>query len=58
MISNGSLQHYLAYAAGEVLLIVIGILITVQLSDLNEQRKSLDLENLASSALLLRFALT
>lgn len=44
MISNGSLRHYLAYTAGEVLLIVIGILIAVQPSDLNEQRKSLDLE--------------
>jgi len=44
MISNGSLRHYLAYATGEVLLIVIGILIAVQLSNLNDQRKSLDLE--------------
>lgn len=44
MISIGSLQHYLTYAAGEVLLIVIGIPIAVQLSALNEQRKSLDLE--------------
>lgn len=44
MISNGRLRRYLAYAAGEVLLIVIGILIAIQLRDLNEPRKSLDLE--------------
>lgn len=44
MISNNRIGRYLAYAVGEILLIVIGILIAVELSNLNEQRRAVDLE--------------
>ena len=35
----GKVRTYLAYAVGEILLIVIGIMIALQISDWNEQRK-------------------
>ncbi len=38
LISEGHLSKYLAYAAGEILLVVIGILIALQINDANEQR--------------------
>ena len=38
LISEGHLTKYLAYAAGEILLVVIGILIALQINDANEQR--------------------
>ena len=44
ILSNNKIGRYLAYAIGEVLLIVIGIMIAVQLSNLNEQRRAADLE--------------
>jgi hypothetical protein len=40
MIGTDKIRHYLAYAIGEILLIVIGILIAVQLSNLNDQRRA------------------
>jgi hypothetical protein len=44
MLSDNRIGRYLAYAVGEVLLIVIGIMIAVQLSNLNEQRRNSELE--------------
>jgi hypothetical protein len=38
LISEGHLSKYLAYAVGEILLVVIGILIALQINDANEQR--------------------
>lgn len=37
-------KHYLLYAAGEILLVVVGILIAVQINNLNEQNKRLNNE--------------
>lgn len=39
MIKNNKPSNYLLYAIGEVLLVVVGILIAVQLNNLNESRK-------------------
>ena len=39
LLYEGQLRRYLIYAFGEILLIVIGILIAVQLNNLNENRK-------------------
>lgn len=36
----GNLKKYLFYAIGEILLVVIGILIAIQLNNFNEQRRS------------------
>jgi hypothetical protein len=42
----GKLRTYAAYAVGEILLIVVGILIAVQISDWNEDRKAqVELDN-------------
>lgn len=38
-------RKYLFYAIGEILLVVIGILIALQVNNLNEQRKQEDLEH-------------
>ena len=40
MSATDKIRHYLAYAIGEILLIVIGILIAVQLSNLNDERRA------------------
>ena len=37
---NNRFTRYLVYALGEILLVVIGILIALQVNNLNEQRKS------------------
>ena len=39
LIDEGNLKRYLIYAVGEILLVVIGILIALQINNLNEQRK-------------------
>ena len=39
LIDTGSVTKYLLYAAGEVLLVVIGILIALQVNNWNEERK-------------------
>ena len=44
LISSGSLTKYLLYAIGEILLVVIGILIALQVNNWNEERISRALE--------------
>ncbi len=39
LLDEGSLKKYLIYAIGEILLVVIGILIALQINNWNEQRK-------------------
>ena len=39
LLAENRIRKYLAYAAGEVILVVIGILIALQLNNLNEERK-------------------
>ena len=38
-LDDGGLAHYLAYAAGEIVLVVIGILIALQINNWNDARK-------------------
>ena len=45
LLSKGKTGKYLKYAAGEIILVVIGILIALQLNEWNDQRKELKLEN-------------
>ena len=40
MLSEGKIGKYLKYAIGEIVLVVIGILIALQVNDWNENRKS------------------
>lgn len=40
LLQNNRVTHYLLYAAGEIALVVIGILIALQVSNWNETRKS------------------
>lgn len=44
MIKKNKTSNYLLYAVGEVLLVVVGILIAVQLNNLNESSKERDVE--------------
>lgn len=44
MIDSGSVQKYTLYAIGEVALVVIGILIALQINNLNEKRKLFEYE--------------
>jgi hypothetical protein len=39
LIKEGKLKRYLLYALGEIILVVIGILIAIQVNNLNEERK-------------------
>ena len=41
LIDEGNLKRYLIYAIGEILLVVIGILIALQINNMNEERKKL-----------------
>ena len=41
LISSGSLTKYLLYALGEILLVVLGILIALQINNWNEHQKRL-----------------
>ncbi|NBC05344.1 MAG: hypothetical protein GVY20_16795 [Bacteroidetes bacterium] len=51
LIDSGSLTKYLFYATGEILLVVIGILIALQVNNWNEQRKSREAELFLLSSL-------
>jgi len=44
LIDSGSITKYLLYAIGEILLVVIGILIALQVNNWNEERKNRALE--------------
>ena len=44
LLSENKLSKYLLYAFGEIVLIVIGILIALQVNNLNEQSKTRDRE--------------
>lgn len=44
LLSEGKTRKYLTYAIGEIILVVIGILIALQLNDWNDHRKQLELE--------------
>lgn len=44
LLSEGKTGKYLKYAAGEIILVVIGILIALQLNEWNDHRKQLKLE--------------
>ncbi|MBK7873993.1 MAG: hypothetical protein IPJ74_26755 [Saprospiraceae bacterium] len=39
LLDSGSLRKYLVYAVGEIILVVIGILIALQINNWNEGRK-------------------
>lgn len=53
MISDNKVIKYLLYAIGEIVLVVIGILIALQVNNLNEQSKKQDLrENYVNSLLM------
>lgn len=44
LIEEGNFKRYLLYAAGEILLIVIGILLALQINNWNEHRKKINSE--------------
>lgn len=44
LINSGSFTEYLLYATGEILLVVIGILLALQINNWNEDRKELEFE--------------
>jgi len=44
LIDKGSFSSYFLYAIGEILLVVVGILIALQINNWNEERKQNDLE--------------
>lgn len=44
LIDEGNLKRYLIYAIGEILLVVIGILLAVQINEWNKERQNLNLE--------------
>src|SRR5210317_82159 len=67
LLSEGKSGKYLKYAVGEIILVVIGILIAVQLNDFNEKKNSqneldqllIDLtEFMESQKVLINFELT
>ena len=45
LIKQGKVRTYLLYALGEILLVVIGILIALQVNNWNEERKTIELKN-------------
>ena len=44
LLAQGRITRYLTYAIGEIVLVVIGILIALQVNDWNEKRKNVDFE--------------
>lgn len=55
LIDSGNITKYLLYAIGEILLVVIGILIALQVNNWNEGRKALNQEQQVLSALYSEF---
>tara|TARA_Y100000815_G_C13013861_1_gene376607 strand:+ start:73 stop:285 length:213 start_codon:yes stop_codon:yes gene_type:complete len=51
LLSQGKTGKYVKYAIGEIILVVIGILIALQINNLNEQRKQHNQEQDYLSAL-------
>ena len=45
MVNENQLKKYLLYAAGEIVLVVIGILIALQINNWNERQKQIRSEN-------------
>ena len=56
LLDEGHLARYLTYALGEVVLVVIGILLALQLNNLNEQRIAQGISDDTRSALILEMA--
>ena len=52
LLSENKFSKYLIYAIGEIILVVIGILIALQINNANENRKSAKQENLYLKRLL------
>lgn len=52
LINENRISKYLLYAIGEIILVVIGILIALQINNWNENRKSAKQENLYLKRLL------
>lgn len=48
LLSENKFSRYLIYALGEIVLVVIGILIALQLNILNEARKEKQLRNIGN----------
>jgi hypothetical protein len=46
LLAQGNLKKYLLYAIGEILLVVIGILIALQINNLNQERKQNNLTSI------------
>ena len=55
LIENGNLRRYLFYAIGEILLVMIGILLALQVNNWNENRKAKKEELVALKDLLYEF---
>jgi len=55
LLSEGKTGKYLKYAFGEIVLVVIGILIALQINNWNENRKNRLLEQQLLKALLIEF---
>lgn len=45
LLSQNRVTQYLAYAIGEIILVVIGILIALQVNNWNENRKNGEIEH-------------
>lgn len=53
LLENGNVRKYFWYALGEILLVMIGILLALQINNWNEDRK-LKMEELSTVELLIR----
>lgn len=52
LLNASKLKHYSIYALGEILLVVIGILIAVQINNLNEKRKDIQKQKINAGLLV------
>ncbi len=55
LLDSGSLQKYLVYAIGEILLVVIGILIAIPVNNWNQKRIERSKEALSSKEIHTEF---